>query len=205
MIFDTLIIGGGVAGMQCALVLGSANNKEFVKNKKIGILMHQRASHLQDALFNNVLGMPPGTLGRDILKEGKEQLSNQYPSVIQIEKEKVQAVLDDEKGYKIITNKNEYYSKIVVVALNYSKPFDIVGLEQYAERHSRANAMKDRIQLRNFNHLIKEGLYVCGTIAGWRSQFSIAAGSGASVATDILTFWNDNIPTKVHDKIKVEK
>ncbi|CAL2080140.1 NAD(P)/FAD-dependent oxidoreductase [Tenacibaculum sp. 190524A02b] len=205
MIFDTLIIGGGVAGMQCALVLGSANNKEFVKNKKIGILMHQRASHLQDALFNNVLGMPPGTLGRDILKEGKEQLSNQYPSVIQIEKEKVQAVLDDEKGYKIITNKNEYYSKIVVVALNYSKPFDIVGLEQYVERHSRANAMKDRIQLRNFNHLIKEGLYVCGTIAGWRSQFSIAAGSGASVATDILTFWNDNIPTKVHDKIKVEK
>ena len=64
--------------------------------------------------------------------------------------------------------------------------------------------MKDRIQLRNFNHLIKEGLYCCGTIAGWRSQFAIAAGSGASVATDILTLWNDNIATKVHDKVKAE-
>ncbi len=35
-----------------------------------------------------------------------------------------------------------------------------------------------------------EGIYVAGTLAGWRSQFSIASGSGASVATDILTLWN---------------
>ncbi|RBW59417.1 NAD(P)/FAD-dependent oxidoreductase [Tenacibaculum sp. E3R01] len=203
MIFNTLIVGGGVAGMQCALVLGSAQKKEYALNKKIGIILHQRSSHLKDALFNNVLGLPAGTLGKDILTEGRDQLKNLYPNVSQIENEKVVAVLDDKKGYKIVTNKNEYFSKNVVIALNYSKPFDIAGLEQYIERHSRANAMKDRIQLRNFNHLIKEGLYVCGTLAGWRSQFAIAAGSGASVATDILTVWNNHVPTKVHDK-KVE-
>ncbi|MEX6626792.1 NAD(P)/FAD-dependent oxidoreductase [Tenacibaculum salmonis] len=203
MIFDVLIIGGGVSGMQCALVLGSAHEKEYAKDKKVGILMHQRASHLQDALFNNVLGLPEATLGSDILKEGKVHLKKQYPSVSQIENEKVIAVLDDENGYKIITNKGEHYSKLVVVALNYSKPFEIAGLEQYIEPHMRANVMKDRIQLRNFNHLIKEGLYVCGTLAGWRSQFAIAAGSGASVATDILTIWNNHTPTKIHDKITV--
>ncbi|WBX71042.1 NAD(P)/FAD-dependent oxidoreductase [Tenacibaculum retecalamus] len=200
MVFDCLIIGGGVSGMQCALVLGSAHKKEYAKDKKIGILMHQRASHLQDALFNNVLGLPEATLGSDILTQGKEQLKNQYPQVSQIENEKVITVLDADKGYKIITNKNEYYSTSVVIALNYAKPFEIAGLEQYIEPHMRANVMKDRIQLRNFNHVIKKGLYVCGTLAGWRSQFAIAAGSGASVATDILTEWNNNIPTKVHDK-----
>ena len=202
MNFDTLIIGGGVAGMQCALVFGSAQNKEYSKGKKVGIILHQRSSHLKNALFNNVLGLAPGTLGRDILIDGKEQLKTQYPTISQLENEKVIAVLDDkEDTYKVITNKNEYFSKNVVIALNYSKPFEIAGLEQYIEPHMRANAMKDRIQLRNFNHLIKKGLYVCGTLAGWRSQFAIAAGSGASVATDILTEWNDNIPTKVHDKI----
>ncbi|CAM1352323.1 NAD(P)/FAD-dependent oxidoreductase [Tenacibaculum crassostreae] len=200
MVFDILIVGGGVSGMQCALVLGSALNKEYAKEKKVGIILHQRASHLQDALFNNVLGLTPGTLGKDILEEGKKQLSELYPEVVQVENEKVIAVLEEGEAYKVVTNKAEYISKMVVIALNYSKPFEIAGLEQYVERHIRANAMKDRIQLRNFNHLIKDGLYVCGTLAGWRSQFAIAAGSGASVATDILTVWNENVPTKVHDK-----
>ena len=205
MNFDVLIIGGGVAGMQCALVLGSAQNKWFAKDKKIGIIMHQRSSHLQDALFNNVLGLPPGTLGKDILSSGKKQLSETYSHVFQIENEKVGAVEDFAGGYKITTNKNGYTATNIVVALNYSKPFSIVGLEQYLEPHQRANSVKDRIQLRNFNHIIKEGLYVCGTIAGWRSQYAIAAGSGASVATDILTLWNDRNHTKVHDKIKNPK
>ena len=39
MDFDVLIIGGGVAGMSCALVLGSAQFKPYAKDKKIGILI----------------------------------------------------------------------------------------------------------------------------------------------------------------------
>lgn len=32
--FDVLIIGGGVSGISCALVLGSAKNKRFASEKK---------------------------------------------------------------------------------------------------------------------------------------------------------------------------
>ena len=106
----------------------------------------------------------------------------------------------DVYNYIIKTNRSTYQSKIVVIALNYSKPFNIEGLNNFIIQHKRANPAKDRIQLKNENHLIKEGLYVCGTLAGYRSQFAIAAGSGASVATDILTLWNDGNPTKIHDK-----
>lgn len=201
MVFDCLIIGGGVSGMQCALVLGSAKNKAYAKDKKIGIIIHQRASHLQDALFNNVLGLPPKTLGKSILKKGKEQLSQLYSHISQLEDEKVLSILQVESEYKIKTTKAIHIAKNVIIALNYSKPFGIVGLEEFIIPHKRANPTKDRIQLKNNNHLIKKGLYCCGTIAGWRSQFATAAGSGASVATDILTLWNNNIPTKVHDKI----
>lgn len=201
MIFDALIIGGGVSGMQCALILGSAFQKPFAQNKRIGIVMHQRASHLESALFNNVLGLPPNTLGKDILIQGREQLKNLYPSVSQIENEKVISIKQVDETYHITTNKNQYQSQIVVIALNYAKPFTIDGLNEFIIPHEKSTAEKDRIQLKNENHLIKNGLYCCGTIAGFPSQFAIAAGSGAQVATDILTFWNGGNHVKIHDKI----
>lgn len=201
MVFDALIIGGGVAGMQCALVLGSAKDKPFAENKTVGIIMHQRSSHLQNALFNNVLGITPATKGVEIMSNGKEQLSKLYPEVVQIEKEKVVSIIEENSLFTVTTNKATYQTKIAVIALNYSKHFTIAGLEDYLEPHQKASLTKDRIQLRNVDHKIKNGLYACGTIAGWRSQFAIAAGSGASVATDILTVWNNGNHTKVHDKI----
>lgn len=199
--FDVLIIGGGVSGMQCALVLGSAKNKPYALAKKVGIILHQKSSHLQNALFNNVLGLPAGKTGAEILHEGKKHLAKVYPEVSQIETEKVLSISGEAGNFTLVTNKNTFQSKLVVIALNYAKPFTIEGLEAFLAPHPRAAAKKDRVYLKNEDHLVKEGLYACGTIAGWRSQFAIAAGSGAQVATDILTLWNDGNHTKVHDKV----
>ena len=199
--FDALIIGGGVAGMQCALVLGSGLKKPYAINKKVGVILHQRSSHLQNALFNNVLGLPLGTLGSDVLTAGKKQLTKNYPNVSQIEHEKVISITIQNTCHIVKTTKNEYKAQVIVLALNYAKPFLIKGLEAYLEPHQKAKASKDRIQLRNENYLVTEGVYVCGTLSGCRSQFDIAAGSGASVATDILTLWNNGEHSQVHDKI----
>jgi hypothetical protein len=62
--------------------------------------------------------------------------------------------------------------------------------------------IKQRIQLKNSDHKVAEGIYVSVTLAGWRSQVVIAAGSDAVVATDILTLWNDGEQTHVHDSIR---
>lgn len=199
--FDALIIGGGVAGMQCALVLGSGLKKPYAENKKIGVIMHQRSSHLQNALFNNVLSLPSGTLGSDVLIAGKKQLTTKYPDVTQIEGEKVISITIQNHFHIVKTNKNEYKTQVIVLALNYAKPFLIKGLDAYLEPHQSAKASKDRIQLRNENYLVTENVYVCGTLSGCRSQFAIAAGSGATVATDILTLWNNGEHSQVHDKI----
>jgi NADH dehydrogenase FAD-containing subunit len=198
--FETLIIGGGAAGMSCALIIGSAKEKSFAKDKKTGIIVHQKTSHLQNALFNNVLGLTPGTLGEDILKNGKQELKNLYPSIIQIENEKVTEIKDNKNYFEIITNKNSYTSKIIVLATGYSSPFVIKGLENHLIPHQMTKPEKNRIQLKNKLHLVKKNLYVAGALAGWRSQFAIACGSGAQVGTDILTLWNNGEHTKVHDK-----
>ncbi|WP_242092555.1 NAD(P)-binding domain-containing protein [Aestuariivivens sediminicola] len=199
--YDVLIVGGGASGMSCALVLGSAKDRAYAREKRIGIILHQKASHLQDALFNNVLGVAPGTTGAAILESGKSQLASQYPHVAQIEKEKVLEIKRNGDHFVVRTNKNNYSSKLVVIAVGYTNLMRIKGLEHYIEAHPRAAAEKDRIWLKNRDHLIEDGLYVTGTLAGWRSQFAIASGSGAHVATDILTLWNNGQHTKVHDKI----
>ncbi|WP_298550610.1 NAD(P)/FAD-dependent oxidoreductase [uncultured Algibacter sp.] len=201
--YDALIIGGGAAGMSCALVLGSAKPKAFATNKVIGIITHQKTSHLQTALFNNVLGLAPGTTGTSILENGKKQLSNLYPHIEQIKNEKVLEVSKSDNYFEVRTNKNTYQSKIVIIAVGYTNLMTIKGLEQYIEPHPRAAIEKHRIWLKNTDHLIEKNLYVTGTLAGWRSQFSMASGSGAHVATDILTLWNGGKHTKVHDKIDI--
>lgn len=201
MIYDALIIGGGAAGLSCALVLGSAGQKDFTKDKIIGIITHQKASHLQSALFNNVLGLNPGTTGKSILENGKNQLAELYPHIEQIDNEKVTAVTSKNDYFIITTNKAIYQTKIAVIAVGYTNLFNIHGLESYIKPHPRAKAEKNRIWLENTDHLVRKGLYVAGTLAGWRSQFAIACGSGSHVATDILTLWNDGEHTKVHDKL----
>lgn len=183
--FDVLIIGGGVSGMSCALVLGSAKNKKFVTDKKIGIFSHQRASSLQDALFNNAYGIPAGKLGSELLSESIEHLSQTYPHITQIENEKVVRIEGEAPNFNIITNKNNYQTKAIVVGIGSANTFAVEGLMQYVIPHQKALPEKQRIQLKNNDHKVTEGIYVIGTLAGWRSQLTIAAGSGAAVARHI--------------------
>lgn len=199
---DVLIIGGGVSGVSCALILGSAKNKSFVSDKKIAIITHQKTSALQEALFNNAYGIAPGKLGSELLSESLEQLENLYPHITQIEGEKVIAVTGEHPNFIVVTNKNSYPTKNIVVAIGASNTFAIEGLMNYVEPHKKSIAEKQRIQLHNDDHLVTEGIYVAGTLAGHRSQLAIAAGSGAAVATDILTLWNDGISSQIHDSIK---
>ena len=201
MVFDVLIIGGGVSGMSCALVLGSAKNKLFATNKQIGIFTHQKSSSLQEAVFNNAYGIPAGTLGSELLTGSTKQLAETYPHIAQLEHQKVLKIEGTYPLFTITTNKKSYQTKAIVVTIGAAAPFGIEGLESFVMPHQKSLEEKNRIQLQNTDHKVTEGIYVGGTLAGWRSQLAIAAGSGAAVATDILTLWNNGKQTHSHDRI----
>lgn len=199
--FDVLIIGGGVAGLSCALILGSGINKPFAIGKNVGIITHQKSSALKSAELNNVLGFNKGTTGEEILTKGLNQLSELYPEVTQIEKEKVIEIKQDSAIITVITTKNSYKASQIVVAVGPSNLFNIEGLKQYVVPHHNLPSQKERIMLKNESHVVAEGVYVAGILAGHISQYPIAAGSGAQVATDILSGWNSGNPTMIHDVI----
>lgn len=200
--FDVLIIGGGVSGISCAMVLGSAKNKAFVTAKKIGVFTHQKTSALQEALFNNAYGIAPGKLGSEILIESIEHLSETYPHISQIPEEKVLKIEGHYPEFTVVTNKNTYQTRNVVIGIGSANTFAIDGLMQFVEPHKKALPEKQRIQLKNTDHKVADGIYVIGTLAGWRSQLAIAAGSGSAVATDLLTLWNGGTQTHSHDSIR---
>ena len=200
--FNVLIIGGGVSGISCALVLGSAKNKHFATEKKIGIFTHQKSSALQEAVFNNAYGITPGKLGAELLQESKTHLTSMYPHVVQISDEKVLKIEGEYPNFTVISNKNSYSTHTIIVGIGSANTFNIEGLTQFVEPHQKALAEKQRIQLKNTDHKVIEGVYVIGTLAGCRSQLTIAAGSGAAVATDLLTLWNEGVPVQVHDSTK---
>ena len=188
--------------MSCSLVLGSAKNKSFVANKKIGVFTHQKSSSLQDALFNNAYGIPPGTLGADLMKDSITHLSETYPHILQISNEKVLKIEGSYPEFTLTTNKTTYKTSIIAIGIGSANTFAIEGLMEYVEPHQKSLPEKQRIQLKNNDHKVADGIYVMGTLAGWRSQLAIASGSGAAVATDILTLWNDGIQTHAHDSIR---
>ena len=200
--FDVIIIGGGVSGVSCALVLGSAHKKSFAQDKKIGIITHQKTSSLQEALFNNAYGISPGKLGSELLTESLDHLESLYPHITQIQDEKVLKIEGEHPNFTIFTNKNTYKAKNTIIGIGASNTFAIEGITQYLEPHKKSVAEKQRVQLRNEDHKVTDGIYVIGTLAGHRSQLAIAAGSGAAVATDILTVWNGGVSSQMHDTIR---
>lgn len=200
--FDVLIIGGGVSGVSCALIIGSALKRPYAEGKRTGIFTHQKATSLQDALFNNAYGVPAGTLGLDLMESSLKQLSDLYPEMEQIPNEKVMSVEGEAGNFTVTTNKDTYKTKMVVVTIGSANTFAIEGLMDYVIPNKKAMPEKNRIQLKNEDHLVAPGIYVAGTLAGHRSQLSIAAGSGAAVGTDILTLWNDGKPTQYHDSTR---
>ena len=157
---------------------------------------------MQEALLNNSYGIPAGKLGSDLLSESITQLSEMYPHVEQIPSEKVIRIEREYPCFSVITNKNIYTTVNIIVGIGSANTFSIEGLTHYLEPHKKAIPEKNKVQLRNKDHKVANGIYVIGTLAGWRSQLSIAAGSGAAVATDLLTEWNNGIQSQVHDSIR---
>jgi thioredoxin reductase len=194
---DVLIIGGGAAGFGCALTLASVENKfAWAKDKKY-MIIDDNNSDIKKARFYNLAGVRFGISGDELLDNMKSQLAN-YQSV-EFEYTKVIEIYDIDGGFKIITQKDDYEAKIVVIATGmHSFDIEFDGVEILPHN----DVLKpNKICLKNNNLKVRDGLYVAGLASGAQTMFAIANGEGTKVACDIFKEWTGK-PMVAHDSIK---
>lgn len=138
--FDVIIIGAGPAGISTGLYTKRANLKTMI--------IYQNNSSLEKAeLIENYYGFSKGIIGKDLYKEGINQAKNLG---IELKNEEVINIKMKENGFDIITDKNEYKTKNIVLATGNKKNVPkIKGIQEFEGRGISYCAVCDGFFYRN--------------------------------------------------------
>jgi len=188
MDYDVVIVGGGASGLSCALTLVSSRGRgwEWAEGRRYLVLDTGR-SDMNRAMFNNVPGIERGTTGKELLERMKEQIKGF--GGCDFKEERVKRIEGIEGGYRVLTEAGKGYTcEQVVLASGFHRfEIEVEGVEvvenPYSPKPGRVMVKHDG------NFRVKEGLWVCGLLAGAVSMFTAAAGTGVQVAINILSQW----------------
>ncbi|MGC8650719.1 MAG: FAD-dependent oxidoreductase [Hydrogenobaculum sp.] len=203
MRYDIVIVGGGPAGLSCAITIGSAveHDMEFAKGKKV-LVIDNGNSDLKSAKLNNVPGVKRGTLGKELLEDIKNQ-AKEY-ACVEILEDTVQKILKN-NGFVVQTASGNTFEADLVVLASGFKAFNIEGIELDVVENP-LSPKPGRVMIKTSksyealdkNANVVENLYVAGLLAGFSSMFSCAAGSGVQVGINILNKYAGK-PIVIHD------
>jgi len=198
MRYDVIIIGGGPAGLGCALTFASSQGRgwQWAEGRKF-LVIDDGKSDLHKAMLNNVPGVSIGTKGSELLEQIREQIKSLSENVEFIEDTALK-VEGDKGNFKVHTKSgNVYEADYVVLASGFHK-FEIEC--EGAEVIDNPKSPKPgRVMIKHDgDYKVRDGLYVAGLLAGLSSMYAAAAGSGVQVAINILSEWAGK-PIVIHD------
>ncbi len=200
--YDIVIVGGGVSGLSCAIILGSGleHELEFIKGKSV-LIIDDDSSDLKKAKLNNVPGIKRGTAGKELLNELKNQMKEYSIKILQ---DSVISIKKDGEFF-INTKENKTIQAQVLVLATGFKAFNIEGLNlKVMENPLSPKPARVMIETtKNYEAIdntgaVVENLYVAGLLAGFSSMYACASGSGVQVAINILNKYAGK-PVVIHD------
>ena len=191
--YSVAVVGGGVAGLSCALTLADgAKQFDFAKGKKF-LIVDSGSSDVLKAVLNNVPGVKKGTTGEEYLEFLKAQVE-EFEDVNLVEGE-VAEVTGSKGNFKIVlSDGREFEADLVVFATGFHS-FDVKTDLVEVIPHPRS-PRPGKIALKPK----AEGVYVAGLAAGEITMVATAAGSGVDVACEILSEWAGKVVVG-HDRI----
>ena len=191
--YAVAVIGGGVSGLSCALTLADgAKRFEFAKGKKF-LVVDSGSSDALKAVLNNVPGVKRGTTGEEYLSFLRAQVE-EFENVNLVEGEVCEVVKEGERFKVILSDGREFEAELVVFA---------TGFHSFPVKTELVEVVPHLKSPRPGKIALKpkaEGVFVCGNAAGEITMVATAAGSGVSVACDILSRWAGKVVVP-HDSI----
>lgn len=168
MNYNTIVIGGGVAGLTAGMYLARANFSCLVLEGKFW--------GGQTALLNKVENYPAvkNTSGFEIAQNLYQQVKELG---IELKNELVTNVDEDKNGFKVITNKSQYVAKNIIIA---------------------TGAKTTQLGLQNEQQYIGKGLSYCATCDGnfFKNKSVAVVGMGKTALEDVE--YLSNVCAKVY-------
>ncbi|WP_456420313.1 FAD-dependent oxidoreductase [Thermovibrio sp.] len=191
--YAVAVIGGGVSGLSCALTLADgAKRFDFAKGKKF-LVVDSGSSDALKAVLNNVPGVKRGTSGEEYLSFLRAQVE-EFENVNLVEGEVCEVFKEGERFKVILSDGREFEAELVVFA---------TGFHSFPVKTELVEVVPHPKSPRPGKIALKpkaEGVFVCGNAAGEITMVATAAGSGVSVACDILSRWAGKVVVP-HDSI----
>ncbi|MDQ0217798.1 NAD(P)/FAD-dependent oxidoreductase [Peribacillus cavernae] len=175
---DSIIIGGGIAGLQASIQLGRYNHNVLVVDSNQG-----RSTICK--CFHNILGWPNGISGEELRRLGKLH-AEKYG--VAFENDKVINLEKRDEIFVLKTEKNaEYKSKTIFLA---------TGL------------VDNLPDIDNLYQCLGKSIYVCPDCDGYETtaKKTVVLGTGnagANMAVT-LTYWSDDIVFVNHDQSTID-
>ncbi len=140
--FDVIIIGAGPAGISTSLYTKRANLNTMI--------IYKDNSNLEKAeTIENYYGFSKGITGKDLYNEGIKQAEGLG---VELKEEEVINIKINENGFNIITDKDEYKTKNVVLATGNKKNVPkIKGIQEFEGKGVSYCAVCDGFFYRNKN------------------------------------------------------
>jgi len=191
--YAVAVVGGGVAGLSCALTLADGIRRfDFAKGRKV-LLVDSGESDALKAVLNNVPGVKPETTGEEFLETLRAQVER-YQSVNLVEGE-VEEVRKEGSSFRLVlSDGREFDSELVVFATGFHSFKVKCGLVEVIPHPKSPRPGKVALKSKD------DRVFVAGNAAGEITMNATAAGSGVSVACEILSLWAGKVVVP-HDSI----
>ncbi|MFP4038156.1 MAG: FAD-dependent oxidoreductase [Candidatus Nanohaloarchaea archaeon] len=171
---DVIVIGGGLAGLQAAVMTAKAGEETLVLDTGESFVLS--TSNIQNLVGHDSIA------GKELLESGREKVENFGGKIRQEEAVKLERT---DSGLKVSTQESDYTAEYVVIAS--AGNLEFIDLEVEFEEGVEGPYMMDRHIVTDKSNRAGENVYAAGLANTWEYQSSVAIGDGAKAAVNLLT------------------